>query len=86
MQGALVTSPEDILETYNLKMQKKPKAQKQLSMNEQMIINLLKDSNLNFTELEQKTKLETKILNSCLTTLQISGLIKKLPGNEYMLG
>ena len=85
MQSALVTSYEDILEAYSITPTKHKKPSKQLGFNEQIIMNALSDGELSFDEIQIKTGLEIKILNSCLTTLQISGLIKKLPGNEYML-
>ena len=85
MQSALVTNYEDILQTYNISKKKVNKQSKQLSFNEQIIINSLQDEQLSLDEIQFKTGLDIKILNSCLTTLQISGLIKKLPGNEYIL-
>lgn len=85
MQSALVTSYEDILEAYSIKPTKQKKNNKQLGFNEQIIMSALADGELSFEEIQIKTGLEIKILNSCLTTLQISGLIKKLPGNEYIL-
>lgn len=85
IQSALVTSYEDILETYSIKPTKQKKNNKQLGFNEQIIMSALADGELSFEEIQIKTGLEIKILNSCLTTLQISGLIKKLPGNEYIL-
>lgn len=85
MQSALVTSYEDILEAYSITPLKNKKPARQLGFNEQIIMNTLQDGEKSFDEIQIKTGLEIKILNSCLTTLQISGLIKKLPGNEYML-
>ena len=52
---------------------------------EQIILKVLSDGEKNIEELQCETKLELKSLNSCLTMLQIRGLIKKLPGNQFSL-
>ncbi len=83
-QGACVTSPDDILEFYGIEKQKKKKT-RQLSINEQLIFDALQAGELTLDEIQEKTKLDIKTLNSCLTTMQISALIRKLPGNEYTL-
>ena len=57
----------------------------QISLSEKLILDALEDKNQSFDELQEITKLESKNLNSCLTMLQIRGLIKKLPGNEFSL-
>ena len=85
MQTALVTSFKDILEFYSITPKKEKKQQKQLGFNEQIILKCLKNEEKTFEEIGCETGLEIKILNSCLTSLQISGLIKKLPGNIYIL-
>ena len=55
----------------------------QLSIEEQNILNCLKNEPLNFDNLQNQTEIEPKKLNSYLTTMAIRGIIKKLPGNFY---
>lgn len=85
-QAIFSTSPDDIVEHLGLDAvrveQQKPA---QISLTEQLVISALEDQNQSFEQLQAITKLETKNLNSCLTMLQIRGLIKKLPGNVYSL-
>jgi len=84
-QAECVLSPEDIVDFYGMK--KKSNAKKMVSLNfdEQTIVNLLSVGEQNFDDLAQKSKISVNILNSCLTTLEIRGLIRKLPGQIYAL-
>ncbi len=84
-QAECVTSPEDILNYYGVEKQAKANKYISLNMEEQMIVNLLDDGEKDFDFLSQKTKIPTNILSSCLTTLEIRGLIKKLPAQTYAL-
>lgn len=84
LQGALVTEPDDILLRLGLSIGEVKQIKTiQTNLTEQQILDALQDSNQTFENLQEITKLETKMLNSCLTMLQIRGLIKKLAGNEY---
>lgn len=84
LQGAMVTSPDDILLQFGLPIGKEKEIVKvQTSLTEQMIIVALQDGEKSFENLQELTKLETKKLNSCLTMLQIRGLIKRLPANMF---
>ena len=84
LQSALVMSYNDILDYYSISPIKNKKSVKQLTFDEQIVVNLLKQESMSLNDLLIKSGMEIKNLNSCLTTLQINGLIKKLPGNEYM--
>ncbi len=86
-QAECVLSADDILEFYGLNCQKRPEQNKyiELSFDEQMIINLLKNEERSFDFLAKETKIPVNILNSCLTTLEIRGLIKKLPAQKFCL-
>ena len=61
------------------------KNQVQMSLEENSICNLLKDGERDFDYLQEKTGLSTQNLNISLTSLEISGIIKKLSGNSYVL-
>ena len=86
-EALMATSPDDIINFFGILPQEEVKEEKhiQISLTEKLILDALEDKNQTFDELQAITKLESKNLNSCLTMLQIRGLIKKLPGNEYSL-
>ncbi len=83
---ACATDPQDILDYYKIAQNpiKMPKAP-QLSLDQMLIRGMLEDGETDFETLQEKTNLDTKTLNSCLTSMQISGIIKKLPGNKFSL-
>ncbi len=87
-QGQCVTEAEDIL--TGLGMEKNFKAQNkqksfQLSLEEQEIVDLLSDGDKNIEFLSEKSTLNINILNSYLTTLEIRGIIRRMPGGVYSL-
>lgn len=83
-QSALTTCAEDILDFYNIKKgsQQKPK-QAQISLDEQIILDAIGNNELSFDEIVSQTKFDIKTLIRLLTTLELSGLIKKSAGNFY---
>ena len=87
-QAACVLTPEDVLNRLGVDVvaEEVKQAKLQLNMEEQLIYNSIKDEQLHYDELIKITQLEPKMLNSLLTTMQISGLIQKLPGNFYAKG
>ena len=84
-QGVCVTCPEDIMKAYNFKKNEKSKKVISLNFDEQTIVNLLTDGEKNFDYLSENSKIPTNILNVCLTSLEIRGLIRKLPAQFYAL-
>ena len=87
LQGACVLCPEDIIinfEGHKLPKESPEKAQhKQLSLDEELIIETLKLQDTHFDELLKKTQMDSKKLKSLLTMMEIRGLIKKLAGNNF---
>lgn len=83
MQGSVVTSPDDI---FNL-TETAPKKQSavQLNMEEEQIVNLLKDGKVHFDFLVAQTGLPLTELNYLLANLQLKGIIEKLTANYYKL-
>ncbi len=81
-QGMCVISYEDILNDLGYEGLKKETAI-QLGINERMILDIVEKEETHFDVLLSLTNLEPKILNSCLTTMCIRGIIRKLPGNFY---
>lgn len=85
-QASLITSGGDVLEHLRItNVCKGVKKQRnlQLTMEEQQILNILKDDELHFDEILNKTKVDTKVLVRLLTTLELNGIIKKSAGNYY---
>lgn len=83
-QAQIVLGYKDILKDFGL--QDKTKKQVfQLSFEEQQIVDSLKNQPQYFDNLQILTKIESKKLNSYLTTMVIRGIIKKLPGNMFSL-
>lgn len=83
-QGALVTEAKDILDDFHLSNNKTQKAI-QLSLEEQKIISLLEDGMKTADFLSKNCGLSTNLFNSCLTTLEIRGLIKRMVGGFISL-
>lgn len=83
-QAECVLSPDEILKYYGLNKSSKTKII-ELSFDEKNIVDLLSDGEKNFEFLSIKSKIPVNILNSCLTTLEIRGLIRKLPAQTYAL-
>ena len=82
-QGAIVLSPDDILDDLQLRNKYNPVIKNlQLSFEEQSILNNI-DGETHFDEIQLKTKIDTKTLLTLLTTMELNGIIKKLSGNYY---
>ena len=84
MQGAMVTSPDDVLNTYG-KSFVKESSSIQLDINEQMIVNLLESKKLHFNDIVAQLGLNPAELNVLLANLQLCGIVEKLAGNFYQL-
>ena len=84
-QGQCVLCVEDILSSLGMSKTEQPKKQMQLSFEEQEIVNLLSNGDFDIEYLSKNCNLKVNILNSCLTTLEIRGIIRRLPGEVYSL-
>ncbi len=82
LQGAIVLDYKDILLDLDVEEVKSEKVL-QLNVNEALIISFVEKEQIHFENLARLTQLDAKTLNSCLTSLSIRGIIKKLPGNFY---
>ena len=82
-QAKAVLEVGDILEEYNIKYQPKQQTLFQLSEQEQIVLDIIGEQEMPFSEILIKTKLDVKTLTTLLTTLSIRGIIKKLAGNIY---
>ncbi len=83
-QASCVTSVDDILIDYNLNKSNDAMSF-QLSIEEQIIVSLLNDGMKDVDFLTKKSGLPVNIFNSCLTTMEIRGIINRLPGGNIVL-
>ncbi len=84
LQGAITTSPEDVLKTYHFeKIEEKPFSQ--LDINSQMILNFIESDKKTYQEILDYTKMHANELNSLLISLELEGLIVKLANNSYIM-
>ena len=87
LPDSFTISPAEIIGKLGIKYEIKPDnmhySTSELSSNEKLVIECLKSQELSFDELQELTQIDVKILSTLLTSLEISGLIKKLPGNYY---
>ena len=85
MQGTITLDVNDILEVFNKPKYKiKPKTV-QLSLEEALLFDILKDGEQTFDEILVKTNFDVQTLTKLLTMLSFRGIIKKLAGNIYSL-
>lgn len=84
MQGICLINSENLISDLGLECKKS--AVMQLSINEQMVIDALSLAGRTIDELQENTKLPISKLNSLLTSLEIKGIIKRMPGGIFMLG
>ncbi len=86
MQASCVTSPRDIIEYYHFDSQSEQKQSYQLTIDEQMIVNVLTNNGqCTFDQLVFETKISLSDLNFLLANLELKSIIAKLPGNIYRL-
>lgn len=80
-------SPKRVLKVlgFDKNKEENTKKIKEISAQEKTILEALYEGEIDFDTLQEKTKIESKSLISLLTMMEISGLIKKLPGNFYSL-
>lgn len=84
-QAKAVCDIRDIIGDRRLRPIAPQTASENVSLEENMVLELLKSGEKTFQELVDLSHIETKRLNSLLTMLAIRGIIKKLAGNVYFL-
>lgn len=82
-QAQCVTNPNDIL--LDLNIEKKQAGVFQLSIEEQVIVNLLSDGMKDEEFLIKSCNLPMNVFNNCLTKLEIRGIINRLSGGYIAL-
>lgn len=86
---AFTISPVDVFSRLNVAYKnatsnaEKNTSKLNVSNDEKVVLDALCESGMFFDDLQEKTKFNSAKLSSLLTSLEISGLIKKLTGNYY---
>jgi len=83
-QAECTLSADEIIDFYGMKRLAKKKTV-EVSFDEQTILSILSDGEKDVDFLAEKSNIPINILNSCLTTLEIRGLIRRLPAKTYSL-
>ena len=84
-QASLVTSPSEIFDALNIKIEQKDKKNSiQLDITTTSILNYILAEKKTFQEIVDFTHLSTRDLNNKLIEMQMEGLIIKLAGNSYI--
>lgn len=82
----VVTKAEDILESFNLELiQQSKKEIKPASEEERIILDILLKEPVHIDEIIRKSKLESPIVNSTLTIMEITGKVRHIGGGVYSL-
>ena len=85
-QGMCVTCGKDILNLYNIKPQTKQMTMfDNLSADEEKIVNLLKDGIKDIDYLTKNVDFDISNFNTCLTMLEIRGIITRMAGGQISL-
>ena len=84
-QGMGVSSSKAILENLHIEKCQKQKTNLQLSFEEDIVVKLLETGAKELEEIEKKSNLPINILSSCLTMLEIRGIISRMPGGLFCL-
>jgi len=83
MQGAMVTSAYDILENYQIAVDKGTPCDIQLDIVEAQILDAVEEGDKHIEELMALTHMTVSELTPVLTKLELMGLVKKLSGNYF---
>lgn len=87
-QGAHpLTSPDDIFEILNIGRTKKERKAKKIfpsSPEERKILEILSDDPVHLDAIIQTLKLDTKIINSTLTIMEMKGLVRHIGSGQYI--
>ena len=84
LQGSITLSPEDILQTLNIKKENKTNSSIQLDINSQLVLDYIQTEKRTFQEIADHTNLSVQELNTILIELEMEGLVIKFANNSYI--
>ena len=82
-QSAVALSPKTILDFFGKKFVENKKDIVQLGLLDELILSIIDVNEVHYEEILNKSKVDSKTLNTCLMRLELKGIIKKLSGNFY---
>ena len=82
----MITSADDLIQSLTgcATKNKKNTPVKQISLEHQKILNILKSDEIHFDEIVLESGLSVAQLSTLLTNMEMIGLIEKLPGNYFV--
>lgn len=84
-QAKMVTSVSDLIEQLTGTIATTAVVQKkQISLEHQAVLNILKSDEVHFDDLVMESGLAVSQLSTLLTNMEMIGLIEKLPGNYFV--
>ena len=89
MGAKTVTEAKDILETLNIQMAENFMANQKIiadSREEEVLLKFLSKEPQHIDKIIEESKLESSIVNSTLTLMEMKGKVKNLGGMNYVLG
>lgn len=81
--GALITEPKDILESFGIEYLPEKKIEIDINHDDKKILEILGLDEMHFSDIIEKSKMTVQNLNSLLIKMELKGLIKKLSGNFF---
>lgn len=84
LQGSITLSPDDILQTLNIKKENKTNSSIQLDINSQLVLDYIQTEKRTFQEIADHTNLPVQELNTILIELELEGLVIKFANNSYV--
>ena len=84
-QTTMVLSPDEIINLYGKQTTNMfdSENQIQLSFDEQIVMDIIDVDEVHYDEILAKSGMTSKVLNTLLMKMELTGKIKKLPGNYY---
>ncbi|MCL2755874.1 MAG: DNA-processing protein DprA [Firmicutes bacterium] len=84
---AIITDVNDVLQSFGVVKEDKMGAEKtfvQLSFDEKVIMDIIGSDEVHFDEIIEKSNMSVKNATTLLTNMEMSGLIEKLAGNQFV--
>ncbi len=85
LQATIALTPEDVIDALGYENFKVEKQVAQLDLEQQALVNFMKDGKIHLYELMEKSGMNIAVVSSALTRLEIMGIIRKSQGNYYEL-
>ncbi len=81
----ITLSPDDVLDSLNIKKENSENPTRQLDIKEQFVLNYIRTEKKTFQEIADYTEMSARELNTILMGLEMVGLVTKLANNSYIM-